>query len=333
MLNIWTNTPLPDSSLSRLRAAIAPNELLISTQPTNILSAGNPDPLLADADIAFGQPDPDQLLNLTRLKWLHLSTAGYTRYDRPDLRQFFAERKILVTNSSSVFDEPCAEHVVAFMLTAARDLPRAFSNQFGPRAWPQEDIRDHSRLLTGQSALLLGFGAIARRLVELLQPFRMTIHAVRRTPHGDEPIPVHPMSDLENLLPAADHVVNILPADPSTTHFINAARFALMKPGAVFYNIGRGSTVDQNSLIQSLTANHLAAAYLDVTDTEPLPPNDPLWSAPNCFITPHTGGGHAGEFDRSVDHFLQNLNRFQSSMPLLTRIILSPPRATGLFVV
>jgi phosphoglycerate dehydrogenase-like enzyme len=320
MLTIWTNTPLPDPSLSRLGAGIAPNNLLISTQLTNILSAGSPDPLLADADIAFGQPDPDQLLNLPRLKWLHLSTAGYTRYDRPDLRQALARKSILVTNSSSVFDEPCAEHVLAFMLAATRDLPTALANQLGPHGWPQPDIRSHSRLLIGQSALLVGFGAIARRLVELLQPFHMNIHAIRHKPRGDETIPVHPMSDLETLLPNADHVVNILPADPSTRHFFNAPKFALMKPGAVFYNIGRGWTVDQDSLIQSLTAKHLAAAYLDVTDPEPLPPTHPLWSAPNCFITPHTGGGHVGEFDRSVDHFLQNLKRFQSSLPLINQI-------------
>jgi phosphoglycerate dehydrogenase-like enzyme len=318
--NIWTNTPLPASSLSRLRAGISSNQLIISTQLANILSAAGPDPSLADADIAFGQPDPDQLLALTRLKWIHLSTAGYTRYDRPDLRQSFTSRKIVVTNSSSVFDEPCAEHVLAFMMAAARDFPAALANQFAPRAWPQDNIRMNSHLLTGQSVLLLGFGAIAHRLVELLQPFRMTIRAVRRNPGQNEPIPVHPITELEKLLPAADHVVNILPAHPSTNQFMNSQRFALMKPGSVFYNIGRGSTVDQPALIESLTKKHLAAAYLDVTDPEPLPPSHPLWTTPNCFITPHTAGGHANEFDRTVDHFLENLARFQSSKPLLDQI-------------
>jgi phosphoglycerate dehydrogenase-like enzyme len=320
MLNIWTNTPLPDSSLSLLRAGIGPNRLLVSTQLTNILKAAGPDPLLADADIAFGQPDPDQLLGLTRLKWVHLSTAGYTRYDRPDLRQSLATRKILITNSSSVFDEPCAEHTLAFILAAARDFPAAIANQLSSRDWPQDNIRMNSRLLTGQSVLILSFGAIARRLVELLAPLGMKIRAARRTPRKDEPIPVYPMADVDKLLPDADHVVNILPADASTTHFMNARRFTLMKSGSVFYNIGRGTTVDQPALIESLTTKHLAAAYLDVTDPEPLPPNHPLWTTPNCFITPHTAGGHANEFDRTVDHFLQNLKRFESSKSLLNQI-------------
>jgi phosphoglycerate dehydrogenase-like enzyme len=320
MLSIWTNTPLPDSSLSRLRAGIGSNRLLIGSQLTNILKAAGPDPLLADADIAFGQPDPNQLLALTRLKWVHLSTAGYTRYDRPDLRQSLAGRKIVVTNSSSVFNEPCAEHALAFMLAAARDFPAALANQFGTRGWPQDNIRMNSHLLAGQSVLLLGFGAIAHRLVELLQPFGMIIRAVRRSPGQNEPIPVHPITELEKLLPAADHVVNILPAHPSTNQLMNSQRFASMKPGSIFCNIGRGSTVDQQALIDSLTKGHLAGAYLDVTDPEPLPPNHPLWTTRNCFITPHTAGGHADEFDRTVDHFLENLTRFQSSKSLLDQI-------------
>lgn len=320
MLAIWTNTPLPESSLSRLRAGISPYGLLISAQLTNILRAAGPDPLLADADIAYGQPDPDQLLTLPRIKWIHLSTAGYTRYDRPDLRESCRSRNIIVTNSSSVFDEPCAEHLLAFMLAHARNLPASLANQLGPRAWPTNDLRTTSRLLIGQTVLLLGFGAIARRLVELLQPLRMKVMAVRQHPRGNEPIPAHPLSQLNALLPQADHVIDILPSSPNTDHFVNAQRFAAMKSGAVFYNIGRGTTVDQTALIESLTTGNLSAAYIDVTDPEPLPPDHPLWKAPRCFITPHSGGGHSTEFDRNVDHFLQNLRFFQSNSPLRDRI-------------
>jgi phosphoglycerate dehydrogenase-like enzyme len=207
------------------------------------------------------------------------------------------------------------------MLAQSRALPPSLLNQFGPRAWPTPDLRPRCRLLVGQTVLLLGFGAIARRLAELLQPLRMNISAVRQNPRGDEPVPTHSISELEKLLPLADHVVNILPSSPATDRIISASRFAAMKPGAIFYNIGRGTTVDQKPLIESLTSGHLAAAYLDVTDPEPLPSDHPLWRAPNCFITPHTGGGHIDESDRIVDHFLQNLRRFQSNQPLRDRIL------------
>ena len=94
------------------------------------------------------------------------------------------------------------------------------------------------------------------------------------------------------------------------------------RPTAAFYNIGRGTTVDQNgALLNALQSNKLAAAWLDVTDPEPLPPDHPLWTAANCHITPHTAGGHHDEFDRLVKHFLANLDRFTRGQELRDRVI------------
>ena len=94
-----------------------------------------------------------------------------------------------------------------------------------------------------------------------------------------------------------------------------------MKPGAIFYNIGRGTTVDQTALLNALKSGRLSAAYLDVTDPEPLPKDHPLWSVPNCYITPHTAGGHAEEFERLATHFLNNLKRFEEGKALVDRVI------------
>jgi phosphoglycerate dehydrogenase-like enzyme len=102
---------------------------------------------------------------------------------------------------------------------------------------------------------------------------------------------------------------------------MSADRLARMKPSAVFYNIGRGTTVDQTALLEALRAGKIAAARLDVTDPEPLPPDHPLWTAPNCQITPHTAGGHAEEFHRLVGHFLTNLGRYLKGEELRDRVI------------
>jgi phosphoglycerate dehydrogenase-like enzyme len=115
-------------------------------------------------------------------------------------------------------------------------------------------------------------------------------------------------------------VINILPASAATEKFFGAGKFALMKRGAVFYNIGRGATVDQPALRQALLEGSVGAAYLDVTDPEPLPPSDPLWTTPNCYITPHTAGGAADEFDRVVGSFLGNLAKFAAGDPLNDRV-------------
>ena len=94
-----------------------------------------------------------------------------------------------------------------------------------------------------------------------------------------------------------------------------------MKRGAYFYNIGRGGTVDQDSLERALRLGSLSGAYLDVMTPEPLPTEHALWSTPNCFITPHTAGGFDREMTSLVDHFLENLHRFTSGAQLLNRVI------------
>jgi phosphoglycerate dehydrogenase-like enzyme len=167
--------------------------------------------------------------------------------------------------------------------------------------------------------LLVGYGAIAKRLAELLAPFGLHLVGFRRRPRGDEPIELRPMAELSDWLPHADWVVDILPAASETTGLFDGARFAAMKPGAIFINIGRGATVDQTALLAALSS-HLRAAYLDVTSPEPLPPEHPLWTAPNCIITPHVAGGHEDEYDRLVALFLANLDRFGRGQSLAGRV-------------
>jgi phosphoglycerate dehydrogenase-like enzyme len=128
----------------------------------------------------------------------------------------------------------------------------------------------------------------------------------------------HP--DAAAALAGAHHVIDVLPASASTDRWFDAARFAACRPGAVFYNVGRGTTVDQEALRAALLAGQLGAAYLDVTTPEPLPPDHPLWTTPNCFISPHLAGGHHDEAERLVQHFLENLRRFTTQQALLDRV-------------
>jgi phosphoglycerate dehydrogenase-like enzyme len=312
-LRIWTNFPPLRQDATTLRQAVAPHEMIIS-------SVRGPDPSLAPADIAFGQPDPEQVMNLPQLKWIHLNTAGYTQYDRQDLREALHSRGIPLTNSSSVFDQPCAEHALAMILALSRGLPQALDNQRSSRDWPAGTLRDSSRLLGGQTILLVGFGAIGQRLADLLKPFNAKVIAFRRKPRGDEPVPCHEISTLDQWLPSADHVVNLLPASHSTNQFFDADRFAKMKHSACFYNIGRGTTVDQMALRVVLETRRIQSAFIDVMTPEPLPPDDPLWTTPHCYITPHTAGGHLEENRRVVEHFVENLRRFERNQPLRDRI-------------
>lgn len=320
-LNIYCNARLPGDAHPLLESGVAPHRLLVGAS-AGFGNRGEADARLADADIAFGQPDVGQVIASPRLRWVHLSSAGYTPYDRDDVRAALVGRGAALTKSSLVYDEPCAEHLLAFLFAQARALPAAHAVQQGNRAWPQSELRARSRLLLNQSAVLVGFGSIARRLVELLAPLHMRLTGIRRQPSGDEPIPTVSFSDPRAAasLGEADHVINVLPAAPSTHRFFDAQRLGALKPGAVFYNVGRGDTVDQDALRALLFSGHLTAAYLDVTTPEPLPPEHPLWTTPGCYITPHSAGGHDDEGPRLVRHFLDNLRRFTGRQALLDRV-------------
>jgi phosphoglycerate dehydrogenase-like enzyme len=319
---IFVDFNAPDDAIQLLRDETAGHELLFAEEPAiSVLAKGNFDPQLAAADIAFGQPDAHGIQHAKNLEWVQISSSGITRYDNAEFRAFVAAKKIQVTNSADVYAEPCAVHALSFILAHERRIPGSLRSCIihGSTEW--NSLRHSCGTLRGQTVLIVGFGAIGKRLAELLRPFAVNVIAYRRKPRGDEGVPVVSENQLAQALAGADHVVNILPDSAETKHFFNAARFSQIKRGAVFYNIGRGATVDQNALLDALRSEKIEAAWLDVTDPEPLPENHPLWNQTNCFITPHTAGGHPDETKTLVRHFAGNLRRFIEGKPLVNRVM------------
>lgn len=321
-LRIFIDLALRSDALDLLREGIAGHELIVPQAPAaSVLAKGESGAQLGAADVVFGQPDTQAIAESTSLRWIHVSSAGITRYDTPAFRALLADRGIALTNSSSVYCEPCAEQVLCFMLAQSRNLLGGLASHDagGSPAWSA--LRASAVPLRGQTALILGYGAIGRRLAEMLQPFRMHIFAYRRNPRGDEAVPMVSETELPRALSEADHVINILPESAETRRFFDAVRFEAIKPGAIFYNIGRGATVHQDALLQALRSGRIRAAWLDVTDPEPLPAGHPLRAQPNCFITPHLAGGHFNESEKLVRHFLANLDRFSRGETLIDRVI------------
>lgn len=321
-LRIYADLALPPDALELLRAGTVGHTLVFPAKPvTSVLSKGEPDPQFATVDVAFGQPDTTAIAEAPKLRWAHVGSAGITRYDTPEFRALATKRGLLVSNSSGVYDEACAVHALSFMLAHARRIPLGLRTRITSADPKWQALRDVSSTLRDETVLLLGYGAIARRLAELLRPFGVKLVAFRRKPRGDEGMPVVTETGLPAALAGADHVMNILPESADTRRFFDAARFAQIKPGAVFYNIGRGATVDQDALVAALRSGHVGAAWLDVTSPEPLPDSHPLWAEPNCFITPHVAGGHIGEAFTLVRHFLKNLGRFTHGEALVDRVM------------
>lgn len=322
-LKIFVDLATPPDLLDLLQNGTRGHQLLLPLKPvTSVLAEAAPDPQMALADIAFGQPTVRAIAEAPGLKWVQVSSSGITRYDNPAFRALAAERQLVVTNSAAVYAEACAVQVLSFLLAQARQLPLGLRTRAANGAPEWTALRSSSTTLRGQTVLILGFGAIGTRLVELLQPFHLNIIACRRAARGDEGVRVVTPEQVGPVLAnEADHIINILPDNAASRQFFNAARLAALKPGAVFYNIGRGTTVDQTALVAALRSGRLQAAWLDVTDPEPLPAEHPLWREPNCHITPHVAGGHHDEAKTLVRHFLQNFERFVRGEPLLDRVM------------
>lgn len=321
-LRIFVDLAAPADVLDFLRAATKGHELVFPDTPgASVLATGGHHPEFGSVDVAFGQPGLGAIREARRLKWVEISTAGITRYDNPEFRALVRERNIVVSNTGSVYSEACAVHVLSFILAQARRVPIGLETRTGSGTPEWHALRNSCGTLRGETILILGYGGIGKWLIRLLVPFAMNVLAYRRKARGDEGVPILNRDQLPDALSRADHIVDLLPENAETRHFVDGERFAAMKRGAIFYNVGRGTTVNQEALLEALRSGRLRAAWLDVTEPEPLPEDHPLWGQPNCFITPHLAGGHPEEAKTLVDHFLENLGRFERGEPLLDRVM------------
>lgn len=313
MKTIWTNVGLSEAEDAWLREKVAPYELVRDRSVVNNLTEGKGDPEAQKAEVLFGQPAVVDILESTAAKWIHLTSAGYTRYDTTEVKDFLSSKQVAFTNSSSVYDVPCAEHVMSMILAQNRLLLE--SDRAGE--WTYDGQRPRVRVLRGQKVLIVGYGAIGRKLTEFLRPYGCEIRGLKRTVSGEEEVKCDVISNHLEHIAWADHVVNILPLNDSTKLFFGATQFSAMKPTTAFYNIGRGDTVDQSALIEALEKGTIAGAYLDVVSPEPLPSDHPLWKTKNCLITPHVAGGLQAESQTLLDHFVENFRRFNAGETLL----------------
>jgi phosphoglycerate dehydrogenase-like enzyme len=190
---------------------------------------------------------------------------------------------------------------------AVRD---GFLNETGPQVGQYRVLGED---LTGKTVLIIGYGSIGAAIEARLAPFGVTVVRVARTPKQNPP--VFAVDQLHQLLSGADVVVAIVPLTPQTHGLLGAKEISLMKKGALLVNAARGPVVDTDALVEALHAHHIRAA-LDVTDPEPLPAGHPLWSAPNCLITPHVGGSTPEFIYRAFRFGAEQVRRFLKGQPL-----------------
>ncbi len=319
-----------DDQLAKLRAVSPRLEI---HQLTDATFETIPEDLRNRVEILYGWGR--QLAGIDQfpsLKWVQTHSAGIdSLLDKP-----IWQGEVLLTTLNGVHTVSMAEHAMAMMLAFRWQL-RTMLNFQAESRWPQDRWGIFSgRELRGSTLGLVGYGAIARELARQAQALGMRVLAVNRSGRrrryrgfrepgvGDLeaaiPEKIYPASHLAAMLPRCDYIVLLAPLTPETRHMVNEASFARMKPEAFFFNLGRGSLVDESALIEALRQGQIAGAGLDVFEEEPLPADSPLWQMENVIISPHVSGFSPTYNDRASDLFAENLRRYLVGQPLLNLV-------------
>ena len=242
----------------------------------------------------LGPEVTDVLPQMSRLRVIQTLTAGVdnVRGKVPD--------GVLLCNGRGIHDTSTAELALTLILSSLRGIPewvRAQERREWAPSWRPA--------LADKQVLIVGYGAIGEAIEARLLPFETSVVRVARRARDG----VHPIESLPELLPDADVVVLVVPLTDATRGLVDAGFLAAMKDGALLVNVARGAVVDTPALIAELESGRLRAAT-DVFDTEPLPADDPLWSADNLLISPHVGGASSAMWPRAHRLVRDQLHRF-----------------------
>ena len=268
---------------------------------------------IADADAVFGGVTREAFLAAKRLKWIQNTGAGV---DRLAPIAELAESDVIVTNTRGAHAATIAEHAFGLLISLARNLPQIFQAQ-QDHDW---NVRFDNPMvgLSGMTLGMVGLGNIGRAIAKRGYAFDMNVIAIdaHDVPKPDYVTELRLSDGLDDLLRRSDVVAVTTPRTPNTAGLLGEQQLGLMKPTSYLLVVSRGGIVDEDALARMLRDGRLAGAGLDVTATEPLPENSPLWDTPNLLITPHCSGGSAFTSANVIAIFRENLRRYLAGEPL-----------------
>ena len=247
------------------------------------------------------------------VKWMHFISAGREGYE-----ELGWPPGVIVSYAGGGVAPAVAEHAMALMLALGRRVPDMVQVVMARRAWDRTLIAPRARSLEGSTLAIVGYGHIGRELARRARAFDMRILSVSRTPRQEADVDeALPLSSLHAGLAQADVVAVTIALTPETTHLLGEAEFAACKKGAHVVNVARGPVIDQQALVRALHSGQIGGAAVDVSDPEPLPAEDPLWSAPNVLVSPHfAGSGSPRSVQRLAQGVADNLRRLLAGQPL-----------------
>ncbi len=290
---------IDDEDLEKIREAFPEHEIIHG-------SAKEIDAKLKDGiEIIFGYVNPRILSGMKSLKWLHLPWAGVEPYLK---MEEIKSGRLKLTNARGVYGPPISEYVIGMFLSLKHNLYLHRDEQ-GEEIWKP---RTPAREFAGSTVGILGFGDVGQTLAKKCKALGTKVIAVKNTPavkpdYLDE---LYTADKIDEALPKCDFLALCMPGTEGTAGLLSRERIALLKQGVYIVNVGRGSAIDLGALADALKSGHVAAAGLDVFETEPLPNGHELWHIPNCVITPHTCGRSPQNKERQLKIFLDNLRKY-----------------------
>ncbi len=251
--------------------------------------------------------------NSGNLKLIHFTTSGIDKA----LKAGGFPKGVTVANVAGLRGPTLAEHAFALLLFLAHRF-RAVEAARQSHSWQREEITPTIASLKGRTLAIIGMGATGQSMAKKARAFDMRVIGVSRAYEPDDLVEeVFPRERVNEALAQADAVLMSMPSTAETRGFLDADKFAAMKPGAFVINVARGDLINEDDLIAACESGTIGGAGLDVTAEEPTPADSALWDVENIVLSPHVGGGGGGPEDTGLDDLLiENLRLYVAGKPL-----------------
>ena len=270
---------------------------------------------LKRAHIIAGFPKVEDLRSAENLRWLQTPSAGVQQYAEKNI---YAHDHVILTSARGTYGRQISDHVIA-MIIAHNHYLWTYRDQMKQKVWkryfPLTDIWE-------STIVIIGFGDIGSNIARKAKALDMHVIVVRRQ-SGNIPEYVDEMytqESLDELLYRADYLAVCTASTKETLNLLDSRRLSELKRGCCVINVARGNIIEEKALIENLESGHLGGAALDVTESEPLDVNSPLWTLPNVMITPHASGLSMSDSPQIVSLFERNLRLFLERKPLINMI-------------
>lgn len=265
---------------------------------------------IADVEILFGHLGEDAIPEATALRWVHQPHAGVEGFMYPA----FKASDVILTNCRGLYGTQIAEHAFALLLSITRRIPDQLEFM-KTKHWERVPCVE----LAGMTMGILGLGGIGRAIAARAQAFEFNIIAadIELIDKPDTVSELFSLDELMAFLAKSNILMVCCPSTPETHKLLSYAQFNQMPDDSYVVNVSRGKVIDEEALVEALQSTKLAGAGLDVTYTEPCPPENPLWEQENVILTSHSAGSSQHIRRRAMQLFIDNLHRYVESEPLV----------------